>query len=68
MSLHHRLTIGLVVALAASGPAQAETRTLTEALASAYSNNPALQAARAQLRSVDENVPQALAGWRRRSP
>jgi outer membrane protein len=64
MFLHHRLTIGLVVALAASGPAQAETRTLTEALAAAYSNNPALQAARAQLRSVDENVPAALAGWR----
>ena len=64
MFLHHRLTIGFVVALAASGPAQADTRTLTEALAAAYSNNPALQAARAQLRSVDENVPQALAGWR----
>lgn len=61
---HHRLTIGLIAALAAAGPAQAETRTLTEALAAAYSNNPALQAARAQLRGVDENVPQALAGWR----
>ena len=43
----------------ATGP-----RTLVEALAAAYSNNPTLQAARAQLRSVDENVPQALAGWR----
>ena len=64
MFLRHRLTIGLVVALAASGPAQAETRTLAEALAAAYSNNPALQAARAQLRAVDENVPAALAGWR----
>jgi outer membrane protein len=64
MFLHHRLTIGLLVALAAGGTAQADTRTLTEALAAAYSNNPALQAARAQLRSVDENVPQALAGWR----
>ncbi|MBN9559156.1 MAG: TolC family outer membrane protein, partial [Alphaproteobacteria bacterium] len=39
-------------------------RTLTEALAAAYSNNPTLQASRAQLRAVDENVPQALAGWR----
>ncbi len=43
-------------------PAQGQT--LQEALALAYANNPALQAARAQLRAVDENVPQALAGWR----
>ena len=34
------------------------------ALASAYSNNPTLQSARAQLRATDEGVPQALAGWR----
>jgi outer membrane protein len=64
MFLRHRLTIGFLVAFAASGPAQADTRTVTEALAAAYSGNPALQAARAQLRAVDENVPQALAGWR----
>ena len=44
--------------------AQTQPRTLNDALASAYSTNPALQAARAQLRSIDENVPQALAGWR----
>jgi outer membrane protein len=42
----------------------AESQSLQEALALAYSNNPTLQAARAQLRAVDENVPQALAGWR----
>ncbi len=39
-------------------------QTLQEALAMAYANNPTLQAARAQLRSVDENVPQALGNWR----
>lgn len=39
-------------------------QTLQEALALAYANNPTLQSARAQLRAVDENVPQALAGWR----
>lgn len=39
-------------------------RTLQEALAAAYANNPQLQASRAQLRATDENVPQALAGWR----
>lgn len=42
----------------------ASAQTLQEALARAYSNNPTLLAARAQLRAVDENVPQALAGWR----
>jgi outer membrane protein len=40
------------------------SRTLAEALAITYATNPALQAARAQLRGVDENVPGALAGWR----
>lgn len=38
--------------------------TLQEALAQAYLTNPQLQAERANLRSVDENVPTALAGWR----
>ncbi|HVY16812.1 MAG TPA: TolC family protein, partial [Rhodopila sp.] len=44
---------------AASAP-----RTLTEALAATYANQPALQAERAKLRATDENVPTALAGWR----
>ncbi|NKC31546.1 TolC family outer membrane protein [Falsiroseomonas selenitidurans] len=48
--------------VASHRPASAQS--LQEALALAYSNNPTLQAARAQLRAVDENVPQALAGWR----
>jgi outer membrane protein len=48
----------------APGLAFAQARTLQDALAAAYSNNPSLQAARAQLRSVDENVPTALSGWR----
>jgi len=43
-------------------PVRAET--LQEALVLAYQNNPTLQAARAQLRAVDENVPIALSGWR----
>ena len=50
----------LAVALAA--PVSAET--LVDALVSAYLNNPTLEAGRAQLRAVDENVPQALSGWR----
>jgi outer membrane protein len=39
-------------------------RTLNEALAASYANNPALQQERARLRATDESVPQALAGWR----
>src|SRR3954454_21032772 len=52
------------VAVLACGTAQAHVRTLQEALSAAYSTNPTLQAARAQLRATDEGVPQALAGWR----
>jgi len=51
----------VAVALFAA-PAQAET--LFEALATAYTSNPSLQAARAAVRGSDEGVPQALAGWR----
>ena len=42
----------------------ASAETLQDALASTYENNPTLQARRANVRSVDENVPQALSGWR----
>lgn len=42
----------------------ANAETLDEALALAYGNNPRLEAQRAQLRATDEQVPQALAGWR----
>jgi len=52
------------VAVLASGTAHAQVRTLQEALSAAYSDDPTLQAARAQLRATDEGVPQALAGWR----
>jgi TolC family type I secretion outer membrane protein len=48
--------------LLAARPATAQT--LTEALAYAYQNNPQLLAQRASLRATDEEVPQALAGWR----
>ena len=47
-----------------SSAAMAQPRTLQDALAMVYTNNPTLQAARAQLRATDEGVPQALAGWR----
>ena len=38
--------------------------TLEWALVQSYQNNPSLNAQRAQLRSIDENVPQALSGYR----
>lgn len=51
---------GGMVALTGSASAV----TLYEALALAYQGNPTLGAQRAFVRAVDENVPQALAGWR----
>ncbi len=53
----------LAVIVPVSG-ARAQPRTLQDALSAAYSTNPTLQTARAQLRATDEGVPQALAGWR----
>lgn len=49
------------VALAASA---ARAESLPEALAKAYQINPQLNAERARQRATDENVPQALAGYR----
>jgi outer membrane protein len=46
----------------AAGAARAEA--LPEALAKAYQSNPQLNAERARQRATDENVPQALAGYR----
>jgi TolC family type I secretion outer membrane protein len=39
-------------------------QSLTESLSNTYRTNPTLRAARAQLRQVNENVPQALSNWR----
>jgi outer membrane protein len=47
-----------------AAPPDRVPHTLAEALAATYLGQPALQAARAKLRATDENVPQALAGWR----
>lgn len=47
-----------------SAPSLSDAQTLPEALAQTYSTNPTLEAARAELRGVDEQVPQALSGWR----
>lgn len=59
-----RILVPLGAALIALASAEAHAETLFEALAAAYANNPTLDAQRAQLRATDENVSQAVSGWR----
>ncbi|MGZ3312404.1 MAG: TolC family protein, partial [Xanthobacteraceae bacterium] len=53
-----------VLLMACMGPLPALADTIEAALVRAYQNNPQLNAQRAQVRSTDENVPQALSGYR----
>jgi outer membrane protein len=53
-----------VLLMAYVGPMPALADTIEAALVRAYQNNPQLNAQRAQVRSTDENVPQALSGYR----
>ena len=53
-----------VLLLAEMGPVPALAETIESALVRSYQNNPQLNAQRAQVRSIDENVPQALSGYR----
>src|SRR5438445_9925819 len=55
-----------VLLMAHVGLTPALADTIEAALVRAYQNNPQLNAQRAQVRSVDENVPQALSGYRPR--
>src|SRR6476646_1025939 len=55
---------GVAVAVAGMACGQAKADTLEWALVQAYQNNPSLNAQRAALRATDENVPQALSGYR----
>jgi outer membrane protein len=52
----------LLMAFAGMTPALADT--IEAALVRAYQNNPQLNAQRANVRATDENVPQALSGYR----
>jgi outer membrane protein len=52
----------MILVFGSVGPSAAET--LPEALVKAYQANPQLNADRARQRGADENVPQALAGYR----
>jgi outer membrane protein len=62
ISVAARLMLG--GAAVAMGCRAATADTLEWALVQAYQNNPALNAQRAALRATDENVPQALSGYR----
>ncbi|SHH23875.1 TolC family outer membrane protein [Bradyrhizobium erythrophlei] len=53
-----------VLLMAYMGPMPALADTIEAALVRAYQSNPQLNAQRAQVRSTDENVPQALSGYR----
>jgi outer membrane protein len=53
-----------VLIMAYAGPMPAFADSIEAALVRAYQNNPQLNAQRAQVRSTDENVPQALSGYR----
>jgi outer membrane protein len=58
------LALGIALCGIAAAPASAQT--LEAALVQAYLNNPSLNAQRAAVRATDENVSQALAGYRPR--
>jgi len=66
MTLRQKLLMaGAVFALAVPSLGNAAfAMDLDDALAIAYGGNPTLGAERSNLRSTDENVPQALSGWR----
>ena len=57
-------SLALTGAAVAMGSTPAAADTLEWALVQAYQNNPSLNAQRAALRAIDENVPQALSGYR----
>lgn len=59
---HRALIAAAIVAVCCPHATRAES--LPEALVRAYQDNPQLNAERAKLRGTDENLPQALAGYR----
>ena len=61
--LRSGICLGVVVCVGFAASA-ARSENLPEALAKAYQTNPVLNAERARQRATDENVPQALAGYR----
>lgn len=64
MAFRRNLYLTAAVCAAALWTGAAAAETLQQAMASAYANNPDLNAARASTRVADEEVPAALAGYR----
>ena len=64
--LSRKFLLPLAVASVAVWPVSASAESILGALAKAYDNNPDLNAARAQLRAVDEGVAIAKSGYRPR--
>src|SRR3712207_4188090 len=65
--MNYRKLLGLMTsAFVLMGSNGVAAETLESALARAYGNNPDLNAERANVRAVDENVPQAKSGYRPR--
>jgi len=62
--LRSGICLGVVVCVGLAASSTARSEGLPEALAKAYQTNPQLNAERARQRATDENVPQALAGYR----
>jgi len=63
--LRNHFFLAFLVLVAANAPtSRAFSESLESALARAYEGNPQLNAERASVRGVDENVPQALSGYR----
>jgi len=62
-ALRRALCLGGLVVVWGLAP-QVQAQSLKESLEHTYRTNPILQASRAELRSVNEGVPQALSGWR----
>ena len=60
--LRSGICLGAVICVVFAASARAEN--LPDALAKAYQTNPQLNAERARQRATDENVPQALVGYR----
>jgi outer membrane protein len=62
--LRSGICLGVATCVGFAATTAARSEGLPDALAKAYQNNPQLNAERARQRATDENVPQALAGYR----
>jgi outer membrane protein len=62
--LRRGVAAAVLIAAGLCGGGFARAESLNDAMSMAYTDNPTLRAARAELRGVDEGVAQAKSGWR----